>query len=698
MTIEFLQSPDLWFWIFFTGSIVAMIWYYLSLKFNKKFRILTFLRVIVVLILLLGILHPKITQIYTQEFPKKLSVFIDNSMSMGFHKDYSLTRLNAELELFFNQLDEKKINYEVNYFDQHILPVSQKLPLNATGAATNIGGIIEDATKENQEDFQGYLIISDGQNTVGLDPKYSIDGVSIPIYTLGVGHQSSRVDISIKSIDAPTVAIRNEDIEITGIIESVGEVNKKITASLFNGNKLLGSKFIRVFGGGSQSNVRFRFKPDQLGESIYTLKLSSLEDELNIENNHQSFNITILQDNYKIALLTGGPSFNTSVIKQVLKQMPRISTDHFVQKQNEFYPPLKSFWEQKYELIILDNFPVSKMSNSWYSFFKKKISSQKSSIVFLTGPGLQQNYYSKIFSIFNVSNPKWSRDDIPMDWSVTERGEKMLRSFSSHPNFDLTQLELPPLHSSIIFDIQNSWMSPLIEVKKESNVLLFAGEKKGVRLAIWTPNNLHSLHYDLTATKSENLSSLVFSGLFSWLLRTGGNESLHFRLNKTNFQQGEEIQVIGVRHSESFTGGSAFFHVYLNDKLENSSELRYNPVLKRWEGSYWASSPGTNQFVIKYTDLSGSYEQKGKFFVEESQVELNNVFLNDGLLKNLSNKTGGEFYPWELKDSLMTQLNQENFMTKETKKFRPFESGWIAIIIISLLSLEWGIRRKFGFL
>ena len=217
-------------------------------------------------------------------------------------------------------------------------------------------------------------------------------------------------------------------------------------------------------------------------------------------------------------------------------------------------------------------------------------------------------------------------------------------------------------------------------------------------MAVWTPTNLHALHYNLTSTQSEGFSEILLSGLFSWLLRTGGNETLHFRLNKNNYQQGEEIQISGIRHSESVKGESALFYINVNDSIISSTELQFNPLLRRWEGSLWASSPGTNEFIVKYQDNSGTYEQKGKFYVEKSQVELNKVFLNEELLKYISGETKGEYYHLSNMDSMITHLNPKITLTSEINKTRPFEKWWMVVILISILSLEWGIRRKFGFL
>ena len=699
MIIEFLHQTDYWFWILLLGSVTIIIWYIIFFKPEKEFLILPFLRLFFVVILLIGLLQPNITQVIQRERERELSVFVDNSMSMGYHKESSLIRLNKDLSSFREKLKNKDIKHSIYHFDNSIYPVINEIPLTATGSTTNIGEIIKSAEHENPETSMGYLMITDGQNTLGIDPKQSVTDVSIPIFSLGVGDKSALVDISIKSVDAPTVAINNEVIEIIGTVESFGDINQRLTVSLYDENKLIGSKYIRVIGGGSQTNIRFGFAPDQLGESLYTMRISSIEDELNIANNQHSFSISILQDQYNVAILTGAPSYNTGVLKKILSKMPRTSVNHFIQNKKEFRPGLKEFWEKKYELIILDNFPVSQMSKSWYSFLKKKIGSHKSSLAWFSGPSTQERYVSTLFSIFGLKDANWIFEDKLTEWTLTSEGEKIIRSFSMHPDFIFRELEFPPLNPGLQLTHQHSWMYPLASFKNGGNTpVLLTGETNNVRMAVWSPTNLHALHYNLTSTKSKEFSKILLSGLFSWLLRTGGNETLHFRLNKNNYQQGEEIEISGIRYSESAKGESALFYIIVKDSIVSSTELQFNPLLERWEGSLWASFPGTNEYIVEYKDNSGTYDQKGKFYVEKSQVELNKVYLNEELLKYISGETGGEYYHWANMDSMILQLDPKITIMTETNKTRPFEKWWIVVILISILSLEWGLRRKFGFL
>ena len=121
--------------------------------------------------------------------------------------------------------------------------------------------------------------------------------------------------------------------------------------------------------------------------------------------------------------------------------------------------------------------------------------------------------------------------------------------------FIFRELEFPPLNPGLQLTHQHSWMYPLASFKNGGNTpVLLTGETNNVRMAVWTPTNLHALHYNLTSTQSEGFSEILLSGLFHGYT-TGGNELFIFELNKNNYQQGEEIQISGIRHSESAKGG-----------------------------------------------------------------------------------------------------------------------------------------------
>ena len=102
---------------------------------------------------------------------------------------------------------------------------------------------------------------------------------------MGVGSRSSLVDIFINSIDAPTVAIKNERINLSAEIQSIGVSGEKFSVSLYDESRLIASKYINLSGLDSKVKVNFQFQPRSLGRQKYKIQVSSISDEVNILNN-----------------------------------------------------------------------------------------------------------------------------------------------------------------------------------------------------------------------------------------------------------------------------------------------------------------------------------------------------------------------------------------------------------------------------
>ena len=81
------------------------------------------------------------------------------------------------------------------------------------------------------------------------------------------------------------------------------------------------------------------------------------------------------------------------------------------------------------------------------------------------------------------------------------------------------------------------------------------------------------------------------------------------------------------------------FVPYSNDSLINTKPLFFNSHKENYEGKFWASKPGKLDYEIEIFDQENSrIVSRGEIQVQESQIELNKVFLNELPLKKLVNK------------------------------------------------------------
>ena len=682
MSIDFLNSIDI---TIITSTVIFLISlsiFFYNVKRNKYKRwyinILVF-RHFIFLILITLLLNP-ILNFYSFVSTKlMLGIFVDNSASMKLHQQPVFNNFKSDLNNFFKKIKSENIPFESYLFDRSVKPFYQS-SLNGDGSTTNLSEVAKNI--DNNKNLYGALIFTDGVATEGVNPIKSFDEINIPVHVIGIGSNNEMVDISIQTIDAPTVSFINDDINLKSIIKSEGVNNKKATISLYQDRELIVSREIDLTNNLSLNEVDFLFKPKKIGNQQFELRVSSYEDEVNIQNNRERFNILILKSKYKVALLTGSPNRNTYLIKENLKKNERIDFDHYVKiADSEFRPSINSFWSKPYELIIFDNFPIKDQSFNFVRILGKKIIANNSSFFLILGPNQDDDSLNRISALLDFKTVDFNERDNILNWNFN-----YLENFNS----------LPPINNPFSIKLENKNIDTLAFFNNQ-NPLWVRSEKNKIRKVLF-------LSPDMLKLKSAFLDSLVrpsdlvLNISISWLLQISGSKESYFRLNKRRLQLGEVVNISGNRLSEfkNFSE-SLILKVFKEGKEIENNEFDFNIDLKRWEYDYRPPSSGMYNYEIFYEN-EYSKLQKGEFEVLESKIELSNVFMNEFLLKNISSKTSGNFKNWSEKDSIVGNLSPK--IKKETRsisaKFN--ENVVVATLLIFIFCAEIFLRKNKGLL
>lgn len=169
-----------------------------------------------------------------------------------------------------------------------------------------------------------------------------------------------------------------------------------------------------------------------------------------------------------------------------------------------------------------------------------------------------------------------------------------------------------------------------------------------------------------------------------------------FRLNKEQYQQGELILISGNRLGKLSNNAKAAITVYADERKVNSTQLHYSPVRERWEGQLWASSPGEYTYELTFEDQTAVSTQSGSLTVLQSQIELNNVSLNQDLLSSLSVTNQGKYFSWGSRDKISEHIQNVSIDENRKVEIDLTKRTWVFILVLVLLAVEWGIRRKIG--
>ena len=691
---------DYIFVLIIISALITLFFVFKKTLHLKEVRFIFFIRLFLFSILIFLLLEPKLILNKSRSFQKDWNLYIDNSLSMAYHKNSSSLSITKGINELIEKLKVKGIN---------IIPFTFGSELDTNyvidkeiffSSSTNIEQVI-DHIEFNQQKISGAIIITDGQvnsGNVTLSNDFNLD---IPIHSIGVGNEIPLVDVSIQSVEIPPAILKGDNIDLKVIISSIGDINERLNVMIYSEGKILGSKVISVVGNGSLNHVRFRIKPEATGEINYLIKVNSAPEEINIKNNSQKIKTQVLKSEYSIALFTGSPNFNTSIIKRILEDNNTYNIDHFIFKNGNYSKPLNYFWDKKYDLILFDNHPVNDNFNDWVSFlriFIKKIISNQTSIGFFNGFDIHQETIQKYLSLVDVElNKPLIELNNEFDWSI----DKNWDSFFPLKKIKIERIDLnnlPPLFVNIEVDSSNLIPLAKFNLPEVKIPLLMVGEKKNIRFLIWSSPELYKLYFNTQNTNLNSIDKQIFNPLFSWLMRTGSGENFYFRSDKNSYQQGEKIIISGKSIYDDNQNLDGIINIYYEDELVNSKPIIYNKDLGIYEGYFYASKPGELDYAIEFLNEKNQFvSKKNTIQIQESQVELNKVYLDNRGLNLLAKKTNGDFYFWDNRNEFANVLekNIKNINVKYFKKF--IMVSWFFVALFLLLGIEWYIRNKKGF-
>ena len=123
----------------------------------------------------------------------------------------------------------------------------------------------------------------------------------------------------------------------------------------------------------------------------------------------------------------------------------------------------------------------------------------------------------------------------------------------------------------------------------------------------------------------------------------------------------------------------------------------FNENTGNYTGQFWASQSGQLDYEIELTFGNKVVRVgEGSVQVQESQVELNHVYLNKGPLMTLAEMNNGFFRHWDDRQSLISLISPESKIETLYSKIVLHDSWWMLIFIFGILSAEWFLRRRLG--
>ncbi|MFQ6673199.1 MAG: hypothetical protein ACE5GH_00270, partial [Fidelibacterota bacterium] len=521
------------------------------------FRAATFLAITVVL----GDLGLSWTSVRVKR--PLIRVFFDNSVSAAYHQSISNESLINGYRDIASTLRSAAREFSggarvsLYSFGSAVGEIHEdEFHLDFLEPATNLSAVLETVNDIPPDQYlAGVVIATDGQVTMGSDPRERARDLHVPVHTIGIGELTPMVDVRIEKVEVPTVGIRGSTAAAEVFISSIGTFTERAQVTLSRAGKLQGSKVVTLAGQGSRKTIRFRFGLEEPGSHLYTVQVSSLQDEINIANNRASFTITTLKHRFRVALITGAPSPNTSFIRRVLRKKGHFQVDHFMKLSRTWSPDMALFWERDYDLIILDNVSVGMLPERWAANLKRKLERHPSGLALIPGANVTDQEEWVFYPLFGLRplEETFEKDtDYPVRFLYGSDSHPILGGMGPSSRPLPRDISLPPLRPLLFAEPASSEIEVLAYLDGPRPVpLLTAGVLRyprgegSLRAVAFTSGELWQLHFRMMSTGYAEFTEQWWRRTYNWLVKSTGEEDIYFRLNKHTYQQGETVYVSG---------------------------------------------------------------------------------------------------------------------------------------------------------
>src|SRR5918996_288186 len=306
---------------------------------------LTFLRTCVYGLLIFFLLGPALIDKRVTKLRRPLTLLLDNSQSMAFpasakpaeDKKSQRSRLEAVQESLLKGEDPliQKLSrdYDLRVFRfgtslEPLAPTSIS-QLKAQDPGTRLVELLQAAAADAGE-RSGILLFTDG---IANGNRTSLAGATklpIPVFAVGVGETDGFTDLRIVDVRAPEFAFRGREFKLDLTIQASGLKDKTVPLYFNRGKNLITSRPVAIDRDLFEQRITLGFNPKDLGTHTFSLSMPAQPGEQITENNHKEFKVEVQRDKIRVLTLSGSPAWNYRFLRMAMKQDPLIELVSFV--------------------------------------------------------------------------------------------------------------------------------------------------------------------------------------------------------------------------------------------------------------------------------------------------------------------------------------------------------------------------------
>ncbi|HEU4717837.1 MAG TPA: hypothetical protein VFU15_08380 [Bacteroidia bacterium] len=694
MKLSIVTEAPAWYVLFCVaaGLLYSGILYYRENRNTAVPRwlknVMAVTRFTVIFILTFLLLGPMLKTIFREVQKPVIVLAQDASGSILMNKDSAFYRsqypgkINALVEALSDKYDVQTYS-----FGDHF---REKTDFSFRDKQTDFTSLFDEIESRYSDRNLGAVIVaSDGIYNEGQSPVYAAEKIHAPVFAIALGDTTVRKDLILTKVVHNRIAFLGNTFPIEVVADAHRCMGEKSILTVTKGGQTLASKPVDINADPFDITIPVELTASSPGLQRYTVTLSVINGETNVQNNTQDFFIDVLDSREKILIVCANPHPDVGALKEAIETNDNYQVETYTLAQ--FDKPV-----DKYNLAILHGIPSDQAPGQKLI---ADLAAANIPVWYITGASGRFSGFNSLGAGVNVQVSGSSANDCeayPAD---------------GFPLFNLSSqaTDYIPKFPALTCPFANYQVSPAVNplMKQKIGVL-----KTDYPLWVFSQEGTRKV-------------GIIFGeGIWKWRLHDYADHGNHDIFNEL---VGKTVQYLSVRDDKSFFRVSSKTNYLENESVQfdaevynQSYELINTPVVtidiisedgKRSPRTFTATANAyhldagqfpVGEYSYEATTKVGDkvYTQKGKFSVSPLFIEIANTTANHQVLFNLCHRHNGEMVAPSSIDKLVQILNSREdikpVIYNPKKLVDLINLWWFFLVLMGFLTLEWFMRKRNG--
>lgn len=677
----------------FSGLCYASLLYVFNRKqhYSKPLTTLLFiLRSVVVFLLILLLFNPCIKSKTNQIEPATIVIAQDNSASLILTKDSSYYKNHYPLIL------DTLINGLENNFivDKYLFgnETREFTSIDYQDFYTDFHQVLDNIRKNYYKKNVGAVILlSDGICNKSYHPEQNIESYPFPIYTVTLGDTTNHPDLYIKDAIYNKTTPSNTTFPLRVIANANNCRNHAMKIEVLVNDESTEEIEIPVSSSRFSQTIDFNIDSGEEGVKQIDIRINIIDGEAITSNNNKRIFIEVIDKQYKVLFYAKSPHPDLASLRNVLG-------DHFDIETifgDDEIPELKN-----YDILFLHQIPYIGMHN--YKILEER---------------LGENKDIPIFHIIGESSDFESFNNLQNSMKITKGAVNSILDITPHynPNFGLFNIDneaievvntfpplsLPHLEFSLNSNHDMMLQMEIRDVLMQAPLLSFTTDSDGRKNAYllgtgiwrWKLNDYYKQN------NNDNFEEL-FTKSIKYLL-TKKDKELVINHEENYFNNEPIVFTADLKNPSQELINDPDLRIRITNK--HSKEIYEYDFLKKDKSYHLSISnlpEGIYNFSARAEFRGKTYLENGSFSVVSVGAEAQDLVANSQRMQLLASLTGGRNYNVDELNQLAEDIENDERITsilrEETNYKDLINMKSIFFVILSLVSIEWILRKMFG--